>query len=243
MTSIEWGLAMAAHRIISTTSSNHLLPRCKSEGMLVDLNEGTPAGLPQVDEMFSSGMIHSNDHFICSDLLRHVVLMIGIYGIMYSSKGILRYTKVKYQGTMWPYCIQSVNSFTDWSAFMLCCTKELSYSLGLCLQICTSSAIQVVLLWSAFNLNKRKCVPFFMTSLCSKHKIQLVETEEGKGCLWPKIYCWWFLYVLCLHFFCPFTWTVLPENFHLIELLEWGEILYKPFQLQTLLAQFLNCAK
>ncbi|XP_051912830.1 SH3 domain-binding protein 4-A-like [Hippocampus zosterae] len=45
---------MAAHRIISTTSSNHVLPRCKSEGMLVDLGEGTTAGLPQVDEMFSS---------------------------------------------------------------------------------------------------------------------------------------------------------------------------------------------
>uniref|UniRef100_A0A3Q3DV85 SH3-domain binding protein 4a n=1 Tax=Hippocampus comes TaxID=109280 RepID=A0A3Q3DV85_HIPCM len=34
---------MAVHRIISTTSSNHVLPRCKSEGMLVDLGEGTPA--------------------------------------------------------------------------------------------------------------------------------------------------------------------------------------------------------
>ncbi|XP_057686134.1 SH3 domain-binding protein 4-A-like [Corythoichthys intestinalis] len=39
---------MAAHRIISMTSNNHFLPRCKSEGMLVDLSEGRPASLPQV---------------------------------------------------------------------------------------------------------------------------------------------------------------------------------------------------
>ncbi|XP_077591170.1 SH3 domain-binding protein 4-A [Stigmatopora nigra] len=39
---------MAAHRIISMSSNNHFLPRCKSEGMLVDLSEGGPAGLTQV---------------------------------------------------------------------------------------------------------------------------------------------------------------------------------------------------
>ncbi|XP_041726205.2 SH3 domain-binding protein 4-A [Coregonus clupeaformis] len=31
---------MAAHRIIRVTNSNHVLPRCKSEGTLIDLNEG-----------------------------------------------------------------------------------------------------------------------------------------------------------------------------------------------------------
>ncbi|CDQ73403.1 unnamed protein product [Oncorhynchus mykiss] len=31
---------MAAHRIIRGTNSNHVLPRCKSEGTLIDLNEG-----------------------------------------------------------------------------------------------------------------------------------------------------------------------------------------------------------
>ncbi|XP_077369192.1 SH3 domain-binding protein 4-A [Festucalex cinctus] len=48
---------MAGNQIISMTSSNHLLPRCKSEGMLVDLDEGSPAGLTQVrghHVMFSS---------------------------------------------------------------------------------------------------------------------------------------------------------------------------------------------
>lgn len=31
---------MAAHRIIRVTNTNHVLPRCKSEGTLIDLNEG-----------------------------------------------------------------------------------------------------------------------------------------------------------------------------------------------------------
>ncbi|XP_077958833.1 SH3 domain-binding protein 4-A [Gasterosteus aculeatus] len=40
---------MAAHRIIRATSSNHVLPRCKSEGTLIDLGEGvTGAGLNDV---------------------------------------------------------------------------------------------------------------------------------------------------------------------------------------------------
>ncbi|XP_061532607.1 SH3 domain-binding protein 4-A isoform X2 [Phycodurus eques] len=39
---------MAAHRLISMTSSNHLLPRCKSEGTLVDLGVGGPASLTQI---------------------------------------------------------------------------------------------------------------------------------------------------------------------------------------------------
>ncbi|XP_061664023.1 SH3 domain-binding protein 4-A-like [Syngnathoides biaculeatus] len=39
---------MAAHRIISMTSNNHCLPRCKSEGTLVDLGVGGPASLNQI---------------------------------------------------------------------------------------------------------------------------------------------------------------------------------------------------
>lgn len=35
---------MAAHRIIRVTNNNHILPRCKSEGTLVDLSEGTLPG-------------------------------------------------------------------------------------------------------------------------------------------------------------------------------------------------------
>lgn len=31
---------MAAHRIIRVTNNNHVLPRCKSEGTLIDLGEG-----------------------------------------------------------------------------------------------------------------------------------------------------------------------------------------------------------
>ena len=31
---------MAAHRIIRVTNNNHILPRCKSEGTLIDLSEG-----------------------------------------------------------------------------------------------------------------------------------------------------------------------------------------------------------
>ncbi|XP_061128289.1 SH3 domain-binding protein 4-A-like [Syngnathus typhle] len=42
--------------MVSMTSGDHLLPRCKSEGMLEDLGQGCPASLSQVkghDEMFS----------------------------------------------------------------------------------------------------------------------------------------------------------------------------------------------
>ncbi|TKS66350.1 SH3 domain-binding protein 4-A [Collichthys lucidus] len=40
---------MAAHRIIRVTNNNHILPRCKSEGTLIDLSEGvTGAGLNDV---------------------------------------------------------------------------------------------------------------------------------------------------------------------------------------------------
>lgn len=41
---------MAAHRIIRVTNNNHILPRCKSEGTLIDLSEGTlhGAGLSDV---------------------------------------------------------------------------------------------------------------------------------------------------------------------------------------------------
>uniref|UniRef100_A0A8C2WXC8 SH3 domain binding protein 4 n=1 Tax=Cyclopterus lumpus TaxID=8103 RepID=A0A8C2WXC8_CYCLU len=40
---------MAAHRIIRVTSNNHILPRCKSEGTLIDLSEGvTGASLTDV---------------------------------------------------------------------------------------------------------------------------------------------------------------------------------------------------
>lgn len=40
---------MAAHRIIRVTSNNHILPRCKSEGTLIDLSEGvTGASLNDV---------------------------------------------------------------------------------------------------------------------------------------------------------------------------------------------------
>lgn len=40
---------MAAHRIIRVTNSNHVLPRCKSEGTLIDLSEGvTSASLSDV---------------------------------------------------------------------------------------------------------------------------------------------------------------------------------------------------
>lgn len=35
---------MAAHRIIRVTNNNHILPRCKSEGTLIDLSEGTLPG-------------------------------------------------------------------------------------------------------------------------------------------------------------------------------------------------------
>lgn len=35
---------MAAHRIIRVTNNSHVLPRCKSEGTLVDLSEGTLPG-------------------------------------------------------------------------------------------------------------------------------------------------------------------------------------------------------
>ncbi|KAM8904982.1 SH3 domain-binding protein 4-A isoform 2-T8 [Spinachia spinachia] len=43
------GSYMAAHRIIRVTSSNHVLPRCKSEGTLIDLGEGvTVASLHDV---------------------------------------------------------------------------------------------------------------------------------------------------------------------------------------------------
>lgn len=31
---------MAAHRIIRATNHGHILPRCKSEGTLIDLGEG-----------------------------------------------------------------------------------------------------------------------------------------------------------------------------------------------------------
>ncbi|XP_054639120.1 SH3 domain-binding protein 4-A [Dunckerocampus dactyliophorus] len=39
---------MAGHRIIRVTSSNHLLPRCKSEGTLVERGEGVPTSLADV---------------------------------------------------------------------------------------------------------------------------------------------------------------------------------------------------
>lgn len=40
---------MAAHRIIRVTNNNHILPRCKSEGTLIDLSEGvTGASLNDV---------------------------------------------------------------------------------------------------------------------------------------------------------------------------------------------------
>lgn len=40
---------MAAHRIIRATNNSHILPRCKSEGTLIDLGEGvTGAGLGDV---------------------------------------------------------------------------------------------------------------------------------------------------------------------------------------------------
>lgn len=31
---------MAAHRIIRATNNSHVLPRCKSEGTLIELSEG-----------------------------------------------------------------------------------------------------------------------------------------------------------------------------------------------------------
>lgn len=41
--------AMAANRIIRVTNNNHILPRCKSEGTLIDLSEGvTGASLNDV---------------------------------------------------------------------------------------------------------------------------------------------------------------------------------------------------
>ncbi|XP_038835509.1 SH3 domain-binding protein 4-A-like isoform X2 [Salvelinus namaycush] len=48
---------MAAHRIIRVTNSNHVLPRCKSEGTLIDLNEGlSEASLTDVKVPSSSAL-------------------------------------------------------------------------------------------------------------------------------------------------------------------------------------------
>uniref|UniRef100_A0A8C7UG60 SH3-domain binding protein 4a n=1 Tax=Oncorhynchus mykiss TaxID=8022 RepID=A0A8C7UG60_ONCMY len=48
---------MAAHRIIRGTNSNHVLPRCKSEGTLIDLNEGlSEASLTDVKVPSSSAL-------------------------------------------------------------------------------------------------------------------------------------------------------------------------------------------
>lgn len=46
---------MAAHRIIRVTNNNHILPRCKSEGTLIDLSEGvTGASLNDVKGQHST---------------------------------------------------------------------------------------------------------------------------------------------------------------------------------------------
>lgn len=49
---------MAAHRIIRVSNNNHILPRCKSEGTLIDLSEGvTSASLSDVKGQRHFGFI------------------------------------------------------------------------------------------------------------------------------------------------------------------------------------------
>lgn len=68
--------AMAAHRIIRATNNSHILPRCKSEGTLIELSEGvTGASLCDVKGGFGRLHVHPVESEICcvssdlSDLL------------------------------------------------------------------------------------------------------------------------------------------------------------------------------
>ncbi|CDQ74973.1 unnamed protein product [Oncorhynchus mykiss] len=68
---------MAAHRIIRVTNSNHVLPRCKSEGTLIDLNEGlSEASLTDVKVPSSSALRLDNS---ASFVTAHEVVAIKDY--------------------------------------------------------------------------------------------------------------------------------------------------------------------
>uniref|UniRef100_A0A8C7LJ64 SH3-domain binding protein 4a n=1 Tax=Oncorhynchus kisutch TaxID=8019 RepID=A0A8C7LJ64_ONCKI len=68
---------MAAHRIIRVTNSNHVLPRCKSEGTLIDLNEGlSEASVTDVKVPSSSALRLDNS---ASFVTAHEVVAIKDY--------------------------------------------------------------------------------------------------------------------------------------------------------------------
>lgn len=65
---------MAAHRIIRVTNNNHILPRCKSEGTLIDLSEGvTGASLNDVKGQTTNKLWSFNSSSLTVKLLSRVV--------------------------------------------------------------------------------------------------------------------------------------------------------------------------